>query len=67
MLSSSHPDAPHHKSSGFRRLIALGIYPFCDRLRDAIMKKPDYVGKIPNKIAEVIQEDCGGYMVLIAN
>ena len=28
-------------------------------------KKRDYVGKIPNKIAEVIWEDCGGYMVSI--
>ena len=25
-------------------------------------KKRDYVGKIPKKIAEVIWEDCGGYM-----
>ena len=25
-------------------------------------KQRDYVGKIPKKIAEVIWEDCGGYM-----
>ena len=34
-------------------------------LRDAVRKKRDYVGKIPNKIAEVIWEDCGGYMISI--
>ena len=30
-------------------------------------KKRDYVGKIHNKIAEVIWEDCGGHMGRLCN